>query len=154
MSSVVQEIQAIHALRKNIRDLTIAPALLKSIESIHHSIHSSAEQNGWKTVDLCGPARAPRDNGRSHERRDQQGGNRLERVDRSKHETPTMSNGPDLFEPQVSRMHASHALQTQDHPVATYGFRAPFHQQLQTRSSIYFNNNRNVIEIVLHRSWV
>lgn len=62
MSSVVQEIQAIHALRKNIRDLTISPALLKSIESIHHSIHSSAEQNGWKTVDWRGPARTPRDN--------------------------------------------------------------------------------------------
>lgn len=131
MSSVVQEIQAIHALRKNIRDLTISPALLKSIESIHHSIHSSAEQNGWKTVDWRGPARAPRDNGRQHGRRDQQGGNRV------RHEVPVKSGGQDLFEPQIRRSlnaHASnasqsHASQSQDHPSATDGFRPPFHQK-------------------------
>jgi hypothetical protein len=142
MSSVVQEIQAIHALRKNIRDLTISPALLKSIESIHHSIHSSAEQNGWKTVDWRGPARAPRDNGRQHGRRDQQGGNRV------KHDSPApaKSGGPDLFEPHNRRMHASHApqshashaqhaqhashaSQSQEHPIATDGFRPPFHQK-------------------------
>ena len=125
MSSVVQEIQAIHALRKNIRDLTISPALLKSIESIHHSIHSSAEQNGWKTVDWRGPARAPRDNGRQHGRRDQQGGNRV------RHEAPVKSGGQDLFEPQIRRSLNAHASQpqSQDHPSATDGFRPPFHQK-------------------------
>ena len=134
MSSVVQEIQAIHALRKNIRDLTISPALLKSIESIHHSIHSSAEQNGWKTVDWRGPARAPRDNGRQHGRRDQQAGNRVnaeraERSERVRHDTPVKSGAPDLFEPQNRRMHAQHASQSQDHSSATDGFRPPFHQK-------------------------
>jgi hypothetical protein len=137
MSSVVQEIQAIHALRKNIRDLTISPALLKSIESIHHSIHSSAEQNGWKTVDWRGPARAPRDNGRQHGR--QQGNRvsaeRVERSERVRHDAPVKSGGQDLFEPQNRRMqsHASHASQpqshSQDHPSATDGFRPPFHQK-------------------------
>jgi hypothetical protein len=145
MSSVVQEIQVIHALRKNIRDLTISPALLKSIESIHHSIHSSAEQNGWKTVDWRGPARAPRDNGRQHGRRDQGKGAERTRQDAVK------SGVQDLFEPHNRRMqshtsqsqsqthasqsqmhsHASqpHASHSQDHPSATDGFRPPFHQK-------------------------
>jgi hypothetical protein len=59
MTSIVQEIQNILALRKTIREPTVPASILASIESIQHSIASSAEQNGWKTVDWRGGGRAP-----------------------------------------------------------------------------------------------
>jgi len=59
MTSIVQEIQNILALRKTIREPTVPASILASIESVQHSIASSAEQNGWKTVDWRGGGRAP-----------------------------------------------------------------------------------------------
>ena len=59
MTSISQEIQNILELRKTIREPTVPASILASIESIQHSISSSAEQNGWKTVDWRGGGRAP-----------------------------------------------------------------------------------------------
>jgi hypothetical protein len=54
MTSTIHDIQTVLSLRKAIRESTVPPALLSYIETIHHSISSSAEQNGWKTVDWRG----------------------------------------------------------------------------------------------------
>jgi len=54
MTSAVQDIQTVLSLRKTIREPTVPSNILSLIESIHHSISSSAEQNGWKTVDWRG----------------------------------------------------------------------------------------------------
>jgi hypothetical protein len=59
MTSIVQDIQNILALRKTIREPVVPASILALIESVQHSISSSAEQNGWKTVDWRGGGRAP-----------------------------------------------------------------------------------------------
>jgi len=69
MTTAVQDIQSVLALRKTIRDPTVSPSILTVIESIHHSIASSAEQNGWKTVDWRGNG----GNNRSHASSSRQG---------------------------------------------------------------------------------
>jgi len=141
MASVIQDIQHIHALRKNIRDITISPDMLKSIESIHHTIHSSSEQNGWKTVEWRGNGSSG--GNRSHGNR-QHGGNANRRNDhrgdrgadhrgdhrgadhRGDHRGDNRGDRggdrnpqqkPDLFEPPTVR----------NQPVSADGFRPPFH---------------------------
>ena len=56
MGSILQEILLVQALRKNIRDPKVPPAIMKSIETIHHCIHSETCQQGWKPVDWRGSA--------------------------------------------------------------------------------------------------
>ena len=51
MGSIIQEIQLVHSLRKNIRDPKLPSTILASIESIHRCIKNGTDQNGWKTVD-------------------------------------------------------------------------------------------------------
>lgn len=56
MGSLLQEIQWICSLRKNIRDPRVSSAIMKSIETIHQCVNSGIDQNGWKTVDWRGSA--------------------------------------------------------------------------------------------------
>ena len=58
MGSILQEIQLVHSLRKNIRDPKLSSTILASIESIHRCLKTGIDQNGWKTVEWRG-SRAP-----------------------------------------------------------------------------------------------
>ena len=54
MTSNIQDIQAVLALRKTIREPNVPASIRASIESIHQSISTNGDQNGWKTVDWRG----------------------------------------------------------------------------------------------------
>ena len=54
MTSNIQDIQTVLALRKTIREPNIPASIRTSIESIHQSIFTNGDQNGWKTVDWRG----------------------------------------------------------------------------------------------------
>lgn len=68
MDSILQEILLVQSLRKNIRDPKIPPAILKSIETIHHCIHSETCQQGWKSVEWRGSHSGRAANGASRPR--------------------------------------------------------------------------------------
>ena len=51
MTSIVQDIQVVRSLRKDLRDLKLPPNILNSIETIHSCIKSGTDLNGWKKVD-------------------------------------------------------------------------------------------------------
>jgi hypothetical protein len=51
MTSIVQEIQAVRSLRKDLRDITLSSNILNSIETIHNCIKSGTDLNGWKKID-------------------------------------------------------------------------------------------------------
>jgi hypothetical protein len=51
MTSIVQDIQVVRSLRKDLRDLKLPPNILNSIETIHNCIKSGTDLNGWKKVD-------------------------------------------------------------------------------------------------------
>jgi len=54
MTATIQDIQVVLSLRKSIREPTAPSSILALIDTIHQSIASSSEQNGWKTVDWRG----------------------------------------------------------------------------------------------------
>lgn len=54
MASIVQDIQAVHSLRKDLRDIKLPSNILNSIETIHNCIKSGTDLNGWKRVDWRG----------------------------------------------------------------------------------------------------
>jgi len=70
MTSTVQDIQHILSLRKTLREPVIPSSIHALIETIHHSIASGTEQNGWKTVDWRGNGGS---NNRSHAQPSRQG---------------------------------------------------------------------------------
>jgi len=70
MTSTVQDIQNILTLRKTLREPVVPPSIHALIETIHHSISSGTEQNGWKTVDWRGNGGG---GGRSHAQPARQG---------------------------------------------------------------------------------
>jgi len=70
MTSILQEIQSILALRKTIREPNVPASIRASIESIHRSISNHGDQNGWKTVDW----RGNNGGGRSNVSHSRQGG--------------------------------------------------------------------------------
>jgi|LauGreDrversion4_2_1035121.scaffolds.fasta_scaffold29184_4 hypothetical protein len=72
MTSIIQDIQSVLALRKTIREPDVPVSIRASIESIHHSLSNHGDQNGWKTVDWRGNSGGGRSNPSSHSR---QGGN-------------------------------------------------------------------------------
>lgn len=54
MTSIVQDIQFVRSLRKDLtveRDLKLPPNILNSIEAIHNCIKSGTDLNGWKKID-------------------------------------------------------------------------------------------------------
>jgi len=51
MGSILQEIQQVYSLRKNIRDPKLSSTILASIESIQRCLKIGTDQNGWKTVE-------------------------------------------------------------------------------------------------------
>lgn len=51
MASIVQDIQAIRSLRKDVREAKLPTNILNSIESIHNCIKSGSDLNGWKKVE-------------------------------------------------------------------------------------------------------
>jgi hypothetical protein len=54
MSSIIQDIQTIRSLRKELpveNDSSLTPALLKSVEIIHNCIKGGTDLGGWKKVD-------------------------------------------------------------------------------------------------------
>lgn len=59
MSSLTQDIQTVHSLRKSIRDPTVPAPILALIETIHRSVRTT-EHNGWKTVDWRGSSHSHR----------------------------------------------------------------------------------------------
>lgn len=54
MASIVQEIQYVRSLRKEIRDPKLPGNMIQSIESIHNCIKGGTDLNGWKKVDWRG----------------------------------------------------------------------------------------------------
>jgi len=68
MGSILQEINLIQSLRKNIRDPKVPSVILKSIETIHHCIHSETCQQGWKPVEWRGSHSGRAANGASRPR--------------------------------------------------------------------------------------
>jgi hypothetical protein len=60
MTSIVQDIQVVRSLRKDIREPKLPPNILNSIESIHNCIKTGTDLNGWKKVEWRnGAAAAP-----------------------------------------------------------------------------------------------
>jgi hypothetical protein len=51
MASVIQNIQVIRSLRKDLRDQKLPINILKSVETIHNCIRNGTDLNGWKKVD-------------------------------------------------------------------------------------------------------
>lgn len=51
MTSVIQNIQAVRSLWKDLREPKLPINILKSIESIHNCIRTGTDLNGWKKVD-------------------------------------------------------------------------------------------------------
>ena len=51
MASIVQNIQDIRSMRKDLRDLKLASNILNSIESIHNCIKGVSDSSGWKKVE-------------------------------------------------------------------------------------------------------
>ena len=54
MTSIVQDIQFVRSLRKDLTvggDLKLPPNILNSIEAIHNCIKSGTDLNGWKKID-------------------------------------------------------------------------------------------------------
>jgi len=51
MASIVQNIQVVRSMRKDLRDPKLPSNILTSIESIHNCIKSGTDLNGWKKVD-------------------------------------------------------------------------------------------------------
>lgn len=54
MASIVQDIQLIRSLRKELRDVKLPSNILNSIETIHNCIKSGTDLNGWKKVEWRG----------------------------------------------------------------------------------------------------
>jgi hypothetical protein len=57
MSSIIQDIQTIRSLRKDLpveNDSSLTPSLLKSVEVIHNCIKGGTDLGGWKKVDWRG----------------------------------------------------------------------------------------------------
>jgi hypothetical protein len=73
MTSILQDIQSVLALRKTIREPDVPVSIRASIDSIHHSLSNHGDQNGWKTVDWRGNSGGGRSNPSSSHSR--QGGN-------------------------------------------------------------------------------
>lgn len=59
MASIVQEIQYVRSLRKELRDPKLPGNMIQSIESIHNCIKGGTDLNGWKKVDWRGGAVHP-----------------------------------------------------------------------------------------------
>jgi hypothetical protein len=51
MASIVQNIQVVRSMRKDLRDPKLPSNILTSIETIHNCIKSGTDLNGWKKVD-------------------------------------------------------------------------------------------------------
>jgi hypothetical protein len=54
MASIVQEIQLVRSLRKELRDPKLPGNVIQSVESIHNCIKGGTDLNGWKKVDWRG----------------------------------------------------------------------------------------------------
>jgi hypothetical protein len=54
MTTIVQDIQMVRSLRKDIREVKLPSNILNSIETIHNCIKSGTDLNGWKKVDWRG----------------------------------------------------------------------------------------------------
>ena len=51
MTSIVQDIQDVRSLRKDLRDVKLPTNILSSIEIIHNCIKSGTDLNGWKKIE-------------------------------------------------------------------------------------------------------
>lgn len=51
MTSIVQDIQVVRSLRKDLREVRLPTNILNSIETIHNCIKSGTDLNGWKKVE-------------------------------------------------------------------------------------------------------
>jgi len=65
MASIVQEIQFVRSLRKELRDPTLPENVVQSVESIHNCIKGGTDLNGWKKVDWRGANQTGGYSGRS-----------------------------------------------------------------------------------------
>lgn len=54
MASIVQDLQVIRSLRKELRDAVLPIDILNSIQSIHNCIKTGTDLNGWKKIDWRG----------------------------------------------------------------------------------------------------
>ena len=73
MTTIVQDIQDIHSMRKELRDPKLPASILTYIESIHTCIKNGIDSNGWKKVDWRNGNSSGR-NGNSNERNGNLGG--------------------------------------------------------------------------------
>jgi len=63
MSTLLQDIQAVRALRKNIRNPKLSAVVCKAIETIHQSIYNGSDHGDWKKVDWRGSGANSQKNG-------------------------------------------------------------------------------------------
>ena len=68
MTSIVQDIQVVRSLRKDLREVKLPSNILNSIGVIHNCIKSGTDLNGWKKVEWrnnggAGGSSAPRGSG-------------------------------------------------------------------------------------------
>jgi hypothetical protein len=63
MTSIVQDIQDVRSLRKDLREARLPTNILNSIETIHNCIKSGTDLNGWKKVEWRAAGSAPRGSG-------------------------------------------------------------------------------------------
>ncbi len=54
MSTLIQDIQTVRSLRKDLRDPRLPLSILNAIESVHNCIKTGTDLNGWKKVDWRG----------------------------------------------------------------------------------------------------
>lgn len=54
MSTLIQDIQTVRSLRKDLRDPKLPLSILNAIESVHNCIKTGTDLNGWKKVDWRG----------------------------------------------------------------------------------------------------
>ena len=74
MASIVQDIQVIRSLRKDLRDPVLPGNILQSIESIHNCVKSGTDLHGWKKVDWRGASGMGVTTGAGHTGRSSHGG--------------------------------------------------------------------------------
>ena len=86
MGSILQEIQLVHSLRKNIRDPKLPSTILASIESIQRCLKTGIDQNGWKTVEWRG-SRAPQNHAPHSNQKGYTYGSRAQHSQHSQHVT-------------------------------------------------------------------
>lgn len=120
MASIVQNIQVVRSMRKDLRDPKLPINILNSIETIHNCIKSGTDLNGWKKVDWRnGGGNSGRSGGYSS---NPQGGNKGGFFG-NRQQAPSQSSGRDYGSSQSSgRDYGSSQSSGRDYGSSHYAF--------------------------------